>query len=86
MTAPRHGTVIEVEKATLRTFEGEELEVHGGVYLSPDAFLAESAEKERLKRHEAQLEERSSLVPALVVGAALLGVAAGFWFGRRDDD
>jgi hypothetical protein len=86
MTALRPGTVIEVANATLRTFDGEELEVHGGVYLSPDAYLAEAAEKERLKRHEAQLAERSSLVPALVVGAALLGVAAGFWFGRRGDE
>lgn len=86
MQAYPYGSVIEVERALVKTFEGDEVEVHGGVYLSPDAYLASNAELEKLKRHDAQLEQRSTLVPAMVVGAALLGVAAGFWFGRHRDD
>lgn len=85
MQAYPHGSVIEVERAVVKTFEGDEVEVHGGVYLSPDAYLASTAELQKLKREDAQLEAQSKLVPALIVGAALLGVAAGYWFGRRDD-
>ena len=33
----------------------------------------------------AELEEKSLLVPSLVVGAALVGAALGYWLARRDD-
>ncbi len=80
-----HGSVIEVERAVVRTFEGDEIEVHGGVYLSPDAYLANAAQFERLTQHDAQRAGRTNVVPTLVVGAALVGLVAGFWFGHRDD-
>jgi hypothetical protein len=81
-----HGTVVEVKNGTLHTFEGDEVEVHGGAYLSPEAFLTTNGELERLRDKQARLEERSALVPSLIAGAALLGLAAGFYLGSRSDD
>ncbi|MBL9038624.1 MAG: hypothetical protein JNG84_08940, partial [Archangium sp.] len=40
---------VEVKKATVHTFEGESLEVSGGVYLSPEAMLMQQAELTRLR-------------------------------------
>ena len=77
-----HGTVVEVKQATLSTFEGESFEVHGGAYLSPEAYLTTEAELTRLRAKQAQLEERGTLVPSLILGAALMGLAAGYWLGR----
>ncbi len=81
-----HGTIVEVKNAVLHTYEGDALEVHGGAYLSPEAYLATNSEIERLREKGAQQDERSHLVPALMLGAALAGLAAGFWLARRDDD
>jgi len=74
---------VEVKSAVVQTWEGESVEVEGGAYLPPEAFLATSAELDRLRE---QQQETSNLVPALLVGAALFGLAAGYWLGRRDDD
>ena len=73
---------VEVKSAVVQTWEGESVEVQGGAYLPPEAFLATSAELHRLR--EAQ-HQTSNPVPALLFGAALCGLAAGYWLGRRDD-
>lgn len=73
--------VIEVQSGVLHSFEGEEHEVHGGVYLSPEAYLSASGELANLRRRHAA--ESSMVLPALVVGTSLLGLALGYWLGRR---
>jgi hypothetical protein len=75
-------SLIEVQTGVLHTFDGEEHEVHGGAYLSPEEYLRTSAELARLR--ERRLDEGTSA--ALVLGAALLGLAAGYWLARQDDD
>ena len=80
-----HGTIVEVKSGVLSTFEEEQLEVHGGAYLSPEAWLTTEAELQRLRAKTAELETQSLLVPSLVLGAALVGVALGFWVARRSD-
>lgn len=76
--------VLEVKSGVLHTYDGEAHEVQGGAYLSPEGFLATSAELDRLRRHHADFQSNAG--PIIVLGAALLGLAAGFWLGRRDDD
>lgn len=75
--------LLEVKTGVLNTFEGEAYEVQGGVYLSPQEYLRMSAELARLKDRTV---ETSLAVPVVAVGAALLGLAAGFWLGSRGDD
>lgn len=75
--------LLEVKKGTLHTFDGEPHEVEGGAYLSPQVYLRTHAELEKLRQRQV---ESSLLMPALVLGAGLLGLAAGFWLGRRDDE
>jgi hypothetical protein len=79
-----HGNIVEVRSAVLNTFEDGKVEVRGGTYLSPEAWLTTEGELERLRAKNAELEEKSLLVPSLVLGAALLGGALGFWLARRD--
>jgi hypothetical protein len=74
---------VEVKSAVVQTWEGESVEVEGGAYLPPEAFLATSAELDRLREKQ---QETSNVVPVLMVGAALFGLAAGYWLGRRDDE
>jgi len=62
------------------------VEVRGGAYLSPEAWLRTESEVERLRAKTAELEERSLLVPSMVLAAGLLGTALGFWLGRRSSD
>ena len=81
-----HDEVVEVKEAVLNTFDGDRLEVRGGAYLSPEAWLTSQAELRRLTEKQALLEERSMLVPSVIAGAALLGLAAGFWLGRRSSE
>jgi hypothetical protein len=69
---------IEVATGVLHTPDGESLDVHGGAYLTPEVYLATHAELNALREREI-----ASTVP-LVIGAALLGLGLGFWFGRRD--
>ena len=40
-------TVLEVKTAVVKTWDGEEHEVHGGAYLSPEGYLTSSGEVER---------------------------------------
>jgi hypothetical protein len=75
--------LLEVKKGVLQSYDGEPHEVEGGAYLSPEAYLRTSAELEKLRHREV---ESSMTMPALVFGAALLGLAAGFWLGRRGDE
>ena len=75
--------LLEVKKGTLQSYDGEPHEVEGGAYLSPEAYLRTSAELEKLRHREV---ESALMMPALVFGAGLLGLAAGFWLGRRGDD
>jgi hypothetical protein len=76
--------VIEVRSGVLHTFDGEKHEVQGGVYLSPEAYLSASGELDQLRRRHAAAS--SSVLPALVVGTSLLGLAVGYWLGRRGRD
>lgn len=76
-----HSTLLEVKSGVLTTFDGETVEVQGGAWLPPEAYLTTSAELEKLRRQEA--ERTNTLVAGLVLGAALVGVAAGFALGRR---
>lgn len=75
--------LVEVKRGTLHTFEGEPREVEGGVYLSPQEYLRMTGELARLQERTV---ERSVALPVVAIGAALLGVAAGLWWGRRRDD
>ncbi|MBL8915516.1 MAG: hypothetical protein JNM17_32760 [Archangium sp.] len=77
--------IVEVKQAVVNTFEGEKLEVQGGAYLSPEAWLRTEGELERLRAKKAELEEKSLLVPSLVIGAAIAGIALGWWLGSDDD-
>lgn len=77
--------LLEVKTGVLHTFDGETHEVQGGAYLSPEGYLTTHAELEHM-RAQRRAEAESNLVPVVVVGAALLGFAAGFWLGRRHDD
>lgn len=75
--------LLEVKKGVLHTFDGEPHEVEGGAYLSPEAYLRTQGELEKLRQRHV---ESSVVTPVLVLGAVLLGVAAGFWLGRRGED
>lgn len=81
---PHESHLLEVKSGVLHTYDGEAHEVHGGAYLSPEGFLATSAELDRLRAHHADSHSNQGVV--IVLGAALLGLAAGFWLGRRGDD
>ncbi len=77
-------TLLEVKKGVLHSYDGEAHEVEGGAYLSPEAYLRTAGELEALRRR--RLDESSAMVLGLVFGSALLGLAAGYWLGRRGDD
>lgn len=77
-------TLLEVKKGVLQSFDGEAHEVEGGAYLSPEAYLRTAGELEALRRR--RLDESNSLLLGLVFGSALLGLAAGYWLGRRGED
>lgn len=70
--------LIEVATGVVHTPDGEAIEVQGGAYLSPEVYLATHAELEAFRQREV-----ASAVP-LLVGAALVGAAFGYWFGRRE--
>lgn len=76
--------LLEVKSGVLHTWDGEAHEVLGGAYLPPAAYLTTNSELERLRQHRAA--HASMQGPVLVLGAALLGLAAGFWLGRRSSD
>lgn len=78
--------VVEVDRATVTTWDGESLEVHGGAWLSPEAVLRTTGELERLRRRAFEQDQVPKVIPALVLGAGLVGLAVGFWLGRRGDD
>ncbi len=77
---------IEIRDGLVHTFDGEEKQIEGGVYLSPAGYLAQSNELATLRAYKD--ETQSVRWPLVAVGAALAGVAVGFWLGtrRRDDD
>ncbi len=77
-------SVFEVKKGVLHSYDGEAHEVEGGAYLSPEAYLRTAGELESLRRR--RLEESSAILVGMVFGSALLGLAAGYWLGRRGDD
>jgi|GEM_PF-4839793 hypothetical protein len=79
-----HAELIEVKSAVIETYDGEPQRVEGGAYLTPEAYLRANAELERLREKE-HGPSTSTTLP-LVIGAALLGLAAGYWFGRGSDD
>lgn len=75
-----HSSLIEVATGTLHTPDGEAIEVTGGAYLSPEVYLTTHAELAAFREKEV-----ASAIP-LLLGAALMGAAIGYWFGRRDDE
>lgn len=76
--------VVEVESGTVKTFDGEAIEVHGGAYLPPQAFLRATTELQRLRARVVEQDQVGSLVPIVACCAGLAGLALGFWLGRRD--
>lgn len=76
-------SLLEVKTGVLNTFEGENYEVHGGVYLAPEAYLRMNSELVRLRERTV---ESSVALPVVAIGAALLGLAAGYLLGSRSDD
>jgi hypothetical protein len=90
MSEPTSGSlmlenVVEVEHAKLTTFDGESLEVHGGAWLSPEVVLRTTNELDRLRRRAAEQDAIPKVLPAALIGAGLVGLAVGFWLGRRRD-
>jgi hypothetical protein len=79
-----HSQLLEVKSAVLNTWDGEAVEVHGGAYLPPEAFLTANAELERLRERAA--ERTTAVAVGLVLGGALLGFAVGYQLARRRDD
>lgn len=76
--------LLEVKDGVLHTFDGDTHQVHGGAYMTPEAYLSTSAELQRLRERLASAP--GSVLPAVVFGVALLGFAAGYWLGARDGD
>ncbi len=72
---------VEIQSGVLRTYDGEEIQVHGGAYLHPDGLLSTHAEIEKLRNREPPLPS----VP-IILGAALLGLTAGYLLGRRGSE
>ncbi|MFT3710338.1 MAG: hypothetical protein QM817_22170 [Archangium sp.] len=77
--------IVEVRSAVVRTYEGEKLEVEGGAWLSPEAWLSTEAELERLRAKKQDFDKTSMVVPTLMVGAAILGAVVGYWIASDDD-
>ncbi len=80
------GAVVEVRVAQVSTFDGETMDVQGGAYLSPEAWLSHDLELRLLFTQAAQNDARSLLVPGLMFGAALLGAAFGYWYARDNEE
>jgi len=78
-----HSQLLEVKSAVVHTWDGDAVEVHGGAYLPPEAFLTANAELERLRERAA--ERTNAMGVSLVLGGALLGFALGYQFARRRD-
>ena len=78
-----HSTVVEVESAVVKPFDGEPVEVHGGVYLSPEAFLSTASELERLRERAAEGDQLPRLLPVVACAAGLAGFAVGYWLANR---
>lgn len=77
--------LLEVATGTVKTPDGEQHQVHGGAYLTPEAFLHTQAELEKLRQAQADAAA-SRLLPTLVIGAGVFGLALGLWLGRRSGD
>lgn len=77
--------LLEVATGTVKTPDGELHQIHGGAYLTPEAFLHTQAELEKLRQAQADAAA-SKLIPALVLGAGVFGLALGLWLGRRSDE
>lgn len=77
-------SLFEVKKGVLHGYDGEAHEVEGGAYLSPEEYLRTAGELDALRRR--RLDENNKLLLGMVFGSALVGLAAGYWLGRRGDD
>jgi hypothetical protein len=77
--------LIEVSSGVVQTPEGESLQVQGGAYLPPDAFLRTHAELARLRQQQADAAASNAL-PMLVIGASVFGLAIGFWLGAKSSE
>ena len=78
--------MVEVASATVRTYDGDSLEVQGGAWLAPEEVLRTTNEIERLRARAAEQDALTKVLPVLICTAGLAGLALGFWLGRRRDD
>lgn len=78
--------LVEVAKGTVTTYEGASIEVLGGAYLSPEGVLRTTTELLRLRARAAEVDELPRVLPVVVCTAGLIGLALGYWLGRRGDD
>ena len=78
--------VVEVDSAVVKTFDGASVEVHGGVYLPPQALLRTTTELERLRERAAAQAQVPNAIPIVAVAAGVAGLIIGFWLGSRGGD
>jgi hypothetical protein len=77
--------LIEVASGVVTTPDGQSHQVLGGAYLPPGEFLRTNAELERLRQRDAEAAASNAL-PLMVIGAGLIGLAAGYWLGRESTE
>ncbi len=77
--------LVEIASGTFQTPDGQTVQIDGGAYLTPEAYLRTQGELERLRHYRAEVEA-SRLLPALVFAAGAAGVMLGFWLGRRSTE
>jgi hypothetical protein len=77
--------LMEISSGTVQTPDGDTHQVHGGAYLSAEGYLRTQAELERLRRQHAEAAASVAL-PVVMLGVGMIGLAVGYWLGRRPDD
>jgi hypothetical protein len=74
--------LMEISSGVVTTPDGASHQIHGGAYLSPEAYLRTHSELGRLRQQQAEAAASKAL-PMLLVGASVFGLAIGFWLGTR---
>lgn len=78
--------VVEVDSALVKTFDGDSIEVRGGVYLPPEALLRTTTELERLRERAALQAQVPNAIPIVACAAGVAGLLIGYWLASRGDD